>query len=237
MLVSCFKFLWHQGLAFIGHNMAMPPPSIYESLRNIRREQQNPASERLSNRTPQTRHNPQQDYASLDIGIEEEESHYINLQAFAELTLEDVKERGRSRDEATYRQVSSNHKNPTFFIRNPSLIYGLTQAGGAVFFQRACEIVGYEWPPRLLPLYVPSLSVASSASYSFSRLQVLAKNGGCFPYRGFSTAANIPYGPIANTFGALCLVCCHPRAYDNLHLGDSATSQAIMGSGIACDGR
>lgn len=134
----------------------MPPPSIFESLRNIRRsvssgeQQQNPATERLSNRTPQTRYNSQHEYASLDIGIEEEENHYINLQAFAELTLEDVKE--RSPNESSYRQVSSNHKNPTFFIRNPSLIYGLSQAGGAAFFQRACEIVGYEWPPRLLPL-------------------------------------------------------------------------------------
>lgn len=90
--------------------------------------------------------------SSLDFGLQQEENHYINLQAFADLTLDDVKESGRYDPEVPYRQVSSNHKNPTFFIRNPSLIYGLTQAGGAAFFQRACEIVGYEWPPRLLPL-------------------------------------------------------------------------------------
>lgn len=91
---------------------------------------------------------------SLDAGAKEEENQYLNPEAFAELTLEDVKDTADSGETVAYRQVSSDHTKPTFFIRNPTLIYGLTQAGGAAFFQRACEIIGYEWPPRLLPLCV-----------------------------------------------------------------------------------
>jgi hypothetical protein len=92
--------------------------------------------------------------ASLDAGVNSEENQYLNPEAFAELTLEDVKDTADSGEAVAYRQVSSDHTKPTFFIKNPTLIYGLTQAGGAPFFQRACELIGYEWPPRLLPLYV-----------------------------------------------------------------------------------
>lgn len=67
--------------------------------------------------------------------------------------------------------------------------------------------------------------------------QILAKDGGCFPDRGFSETANVSYGPDTNTFGALCLVRRHLGAYDHLHLGNSATSQAVMGPGVARDGR
>ncbi|KAJ9099762.1 hypothetical protein QFC21_003760 [Naganishia friedmannii] len=113
---------------------------------------------------------PRNDHASLDTGIEEEENQFINSDVFAELTLEDVKHTAGSGEAVAFRQVSGDHRNPAFFIRNPSLIYGLTQSGGAAFFQRACEIVGYEWPPRLLPLFLRK-TVAAFPIVDSRRLQ------------------------------------------------------------------
>ncbi|KAJ9111670.1 hypothetical protein QFC19_001029 [Naganishia cerealis] len=80
---------------------------------------------------------PENEHASLDTGIEEEENQFVNYDVFAELTLEDVKDTAGSGEAVAYRQVSGDHRTPAFFIRNPSLIYGLTQSGGAAFFQRA----------------------------------------------------------------------------------------------------
>lgn len=116
---------------------------------------------------------------SLDAGAKEEENQYLNPEAFAELTLEDVKDTADSGETVAYRQVSSDHTKPTFFIRNPTLIYGLTQAGGAAFFQRACEIIGYEWPPRLLPLCVFLSEYEGRHSSLFCRF--LQKTVAAFP--------------------------------------------------------
>lgn len=142
---------------YADHPVTTAPQGVFQSLRHIRRSL--PARERPTSpmdrfATPHGRYIPTLEYESLDIGLEQEENHYINSQAFAELTLEDIKERTRFEVEAPYRQMSSDSKAPVFFTRNPSLIYGLSQAGGAGFFQKACETIGYEWPPRLLPLSV-----------------------------------------------------------------------------------
>lgn len=120
------------------------------------------------------------DIASLDAGVKEEENQYLNPEAFAELTLEDVKDTADSGEAVAYRQVSSDHTKPTFFIKNPTLIYGLTQAGGAPFFQRACELIGYEWPPRLLPLYVLGKYFQAISAHG-SMCRFLQKTVAAFP--------------------------------------------------------
>jgi hypothetical protein len=138
------------------NNPAPPSHSLHGSVRNIRQTVAAPTQtfaphlNTLNHQT--TMFSPKSEHASLDTGIEEEENQFVNSDVFAELTLEDLKDTAGSGEAVAYRQVSGDHRNPAFFIRNPSLIYGLTQSGGATFFQRACEIVGYEWPPRLLPL-------------------------------------------------------------------------------------
>lgn len=137
-------------------NPALPSHNLHRSVRNIRHTMNAPPQafppERNILDHQSSIFSPRNEHASLDTGIEEEENQFVNSDVFAELTLEDVKDIAGSGEAVAFRQVSSDHRNPAFFIRNPSLIYGLTQSGGAAFFQRACEIVGYEWPPRLLPL-------------------------------------------------------------------------------------
>lgn len=160
------------------HHSAIPQRNLHDSLKSIR--QSTVGSQKASAQHPtgpaHSLYGRRDEHTSLDTGIEEEENQFVNPEAFAELTLEDVKDTAASGEAVAFRQVSGDHNKPTFFIRNPSLIYGLTQAGGAAFFQRACEIVGYEWPPRLLPLCVsrPSLKVSQLTEF----IQVLAKDGG-----------------------------------------------------------
>ncbi|GHJ89746.1 hypothetical protein NliqN6_6148 [Naganishia liquefaciens] len=166
---------------------------IFESLRQIRRSlpsRERPTSPVDRFRQPQGGYVPTLEYESLNSAMEQEENHYINPQAFTESTLEDVKERGRFDLEAPYRQLSSDSKNPAFFTKNPSLIYGLSQAGGAGFFQKACETIGYEWPPRLLPLFLQK-TVAAFPIVDSRRLQAYLTDHNQTPFAPYALFAAI----------------------------------------------
>jgi len=89
---------------------------------------------------------------SLDLeeGMEQE-SHFLGSGAFANLGLSTTQPPSAlgATGALAFRQVSSDSRNPVFFVKNPALLYGRTPNTGQGMFEAAralCDGLGKDIP-------------------------------------------------------------------------------------------